>query len=237
MISIFSRVVGVIIIKMKKRIRVRYAAGFAIDKRADTIINSANGFLLLGTSGAGRIRESSPRLSMGQKREYFSLLDKLPERIRDDYIRVYEENGWTPTCAQLSSLRLLVRHRHKKFRRGEAVLDRGWSKHDKRNLIHAVCMSYKLSLTHAQRLPATKDTIRRAIRKAFSIAASLKSKSIAVPVCCARKSYGVTPAQSLNTVLSVVKEFEGSSIEKVIVCFDNDVTKKYLGSLKRRKRG
>lgn len=227
------------IMRAKKRIHVRYAAGFAIDKKADTIINSANGFLLLGTSGAGRIRELSQNLNPKEKKGYARLLNMLPKRIRDDYVRVYAENGWIPTYAQLSSLRLLVRQRYKRFRRGEAVLDRGWSKRDKRNLIHAVCMSYRLSITHAHRLPATKYTISRAIRKAFSIASSIRSKSVAVPVCCARKSYGVTPAQSLNTILSVIKEFDGSSIEKVIICFDNDVTKKYLDSLNRRspKRG
>lgn len=223
--------------KPESGIRIVYSKGFAIGKRADTIINSANGFLLLGTSGAGRIRQSSPELDYERGKEYARLLNTLPPRIRNDYIRVYAEHGWTPTYAQLSCLRILAKHKHSRFRRGEAVLDRGWSETDRRNIIHAVCMSYKLSITHANRLPATKDTIKRAMTKAFSIAASLGSKSVAVPVCCARKSYGVTPAQSLATIRSVIKSFNGSSIEKVIVCFDNDATKKYLDSLKKGSSG
>lgn len=217
--------------RQKKTIKIEYAAGFAIDKKVDTVVNSANGFLLLGTSGAGRIREISPKMNAKEKREYARLLNKLPRRIKNDYLRVYEEHGWTPTYAQLSCLRILTKHKYNKFRRGDAVLDKCWSKKDSRNLIHAVCMSYKLSITHSHRLPATPMTIKQAIRKAMNIAAKLKSKSVALPVCCARKSYGVSPRTSLKTILSVVKEFNGSSIEKVIICFDNKATRALLKSL------
>lgn len=217
--------------RRKKRIQVKYATGFAIDKKVDTVINSANGFLLLGTSGAGRIRELSPSMTSKENKEYKRLLNRLPRRIKNDYIRVYEEHGWTPTYSQLSGLRLLTRHKYKKFRRGDAVLDNDWSKRDRRNLIHAVCMSYKLSIRHSHRLPATPKTIERAIRKALTIAAGLKSKSVALPVCCARKTYGVSPKTSLNIILSVIKEFNNSSIEKVTICFDNKATKALLDSL------
>ncbi|MBW2997485.1 hypothetical protein KY349_04060 [Candidatus Woesearchaeota archaeon] len=217
--------------RQKNRIQIKYTTGFAIGKKVDTVINSANGFLLLGTSGAGRIRELSPGMTSKEKKEYKRLLDKLPRRIKNDYLRVYVEHGWTPTYAQLSGLRILTKHKYNKFRRGDAVLDKEWSKKDRRNLIHAVCMSYKLSIQTSHRLPATPNTIRRALRKALNIAAKLKSKSIALPVFCARKTYGVTPMTSLNTILSVIKEFNNSSIEKVIICFDNKVTKALLKHL------
>ena len=58
-----------------------YEKGFAIDKDVDIVINSANGFLLLGKSGAGQIRKKSKELDFIDKLRYRYLLTELPKRI------------------------------------------------------------------------------------------------------------------------------------------------------------
>ncbi|MCX5992505.1 MAG: hypothetical protein NTZ04_09355 [Chloroflexi bacterium] len=80
-------------------------------------------------------------------------------------------------------------------------------------------MSYELTGKWAKRKKATKDTIKEALRESLKIADSIESRSIALPLLCARPSYGVTPKESLAAILDVLKEFESSSIQKVIVCF------------------
>lgn len=211
--------------------KIIYKRGYAVNKRVDTVVNSANGFLLLGTTGAGEIRKKSQRLTPKEKKEYNTLLNRLPKRIRNDYIRVYKEQRWTPTYAQLDCLKLLVKKNKHEFMRGDAVLQENWSKKDSRPIIHAVSMSYRLRIHDASRLPATTATIRRAMAKAFKIADSIGSKSVALPVCCARKSYGMTPEKSFKLILSVLKSLKPRSIKKVIICFDNKVTSAYLRSI------
>jgi O-acetyl-ADP-ribose deacetylase (regulator of RNase III) len=198
---------------------VEYETGYAIDKDVDTVINSANGFLLLGTAGAGRIREVSRRLNVAEKLEYDALIASLPKATGRWYRHVYRTNKWHRTYAQLSCLRILSNKKNNEFRRGRAVLDTGWATTDKRRLIHAVAMSYQLTTKGAKREKATKDTIKKALRESLKIADSIESRSIALPLFCARPSYGVTPGDSLAAILEVLKEFEGSSIAKVLVCF------------------
>lgn len=86
---------------------IEYETGYPIDKDVGTVINSANGFLLLGSGGAGRIRHKSDRLSSSEKLEYQELLDALPKRIKRWYIHVYRKNQWHRTFAQLSCLTIL----------------------------------------------------------------------------------------------------------------------------------
>jgi O-acetyl-ADP-ribose deacetylase (regulator of RNase III) len=198
---------------------VEYETGYAIDKDVDTVVNSANGFLLLGTGGAGRIREVSRRLNPAEKVEYDALLGALPKDTGRWYTRVYQKNKWHRTYAQLSCLRILLNKKDNEFRRGSAVLDTGWTATDKRKQIHAVAMSYRLTAEGSVRKKATKDTIKEALRESLKIAESIESRSVALPLFCARPSYGVTPKESLAAILEVLREFEASSIEKVIVCF------------------
>ncbi|MBU2561924.1 MAG: macro domain-containing protein [Nanoarchaeota archaeon] len=205
-----------------------YKRGFAVDQRVDAVINSANGFLLLGTSGAGRIRKKSQRLTPGERKEYAALLDKLPKCIKNDYLRVYREQRWTPTYAQLGCLRILVNKRVKEFRRGDAVLQEAWSKTDRRPVIHAVGMSYKLRIHDSSRLKATPATLASALRKALRLADSRGAKSIALPLMCARPTYGVGPKESLRITRSVLRGCKAKNINKAIVCFDNSITIDYL---------
>ena len=198
---------------------VEYETGYAIAKDVDTVINSANGFLLLGTAGAGKIREVSRRLNAAEKLEYDALIASLPKSTGRWYRHVYRTNQWHRTYAQLSCLRILSNKKNNEFRRGRAVLDTGWTTTDKRRLIHAVAMSYKLTRKGAKRKKATNDTIKEALREALRIADSIGSRSIALPLFCSRPSYGVTPEESLAAILEVLKEFESSSIRNVVVCF------------------
>ncbi|MBN1543832.1 hypothetical protein JW898_00040 [Candidatus Woesearchaeota archaeon] len=205
-----------------------YKRGFAVDQHVDAVINSANGFLLLGTSGAGRIRKKSQRLTSGEKREYAALLGKLPECMKNDYLRVYREQRWTPTYAQLGCLRILVSRKGEEIRRGDAVLQRVWSKTDRRPVIHAVGMSYKLCINGSRRLKATPSTLAGALRKALRLADSVGAKSIALPLMCARPTYGVGPKESLRIIRSVFRGFRAKNINKAVICFDNSITADYL---------
>ena len=185
------------------------------------MINSANGFLLLGSGGAGRIRDKSDRLSPSEKLAYQELLDALPKRIKRWYIHVYRKNQWHRTYAQLSCLTILLKKKNNEYRRGTAVLDTNWSRTNKKRLIHAIAMSYRLTESGSKRKKATGDTIIKALRAALKIAESIDSKSIALPLLCSRPSYGVKPKESLSAIIKVLKEFEYSSIQKTIVCINS----------------
>lgn len=210
---------------------IEYETGYTIDKNVDTVINSANGFLLLGTGGAGRIRTISDRLSSAEKLEYQALLNTLPKRIRRWYRHVYQKNKWHRTYAQLSCLRILSNKRNKEYRRGTAVLDTSWSRIGDKRLIHAIAMSYRLTESGAKRKKATKDTIRKALREALVIAESAGSQRIALPLFCSRPSYGVTPEASLSSIIAVLEDFQDSSIQKVVICINSKSTMNHLRQL------
>ncbi len=46
------------------KIQIKNIEGFAIDQQVDVVVNSANGYLLLGSGSAGRIREVTPNFSL-----------------------------------------------------------------------------------------------------------------------------------------------------------------------------
>ncbi|MBN1385956.1 hypothetical protein JW968_03185 [Candidatus Woesearchaeota archaeon] len=210
--------------------RILHQKGYAINKKADAIVNSANGLMLLGTSGAGKIREKSEKLKTPEKAAYNLLLRKLPKEIRHYYTMMYDKHNWEPRYAQMSSMRLLLKNGGP-FRRGTAILDKGWSKHDRRKLIHAIALTYDPATGKRKR--ASEATIRKAATEAIKIALSEKAKSIAIPVMDARKKYGVTPSRSLKATLSGLKKFGNEKI-KVIICFDNPRTAAYLDSINKR---
>lgn len=200
---------------------IEYETGYPIDKDVDTVINSANGFLLLGSGGAGRIRDKSDRLSSSEKLAYQELLDALPKRIKRWYIHVYHKNQWHRTYAQLSCLMILLKKKNNEYKRGTAVLNTNWSRTSEKKLIHAVAMSYRLTESGSKRKKATSDTIINALRAALEIAESIDSKSIALPLFCSRPSYGVKPEESLSAIIKVLKGFECSSIQKIIICINS----------------
>ncbi|MFC1741218.1 macro domain-containing protein [Nanoarchaeota archaeon] len=214
------------------KIKIVYETGYAINKKVHVVVNSANGFLLLGTSGAGAIREKSQRLTQKEKAEYSRILSKLPARIRNDYVRVFKDQSWVPTYAQLGCLKLLLVKKGNEFKRGDAVLQESWSRKDDRKIVHAVSMSYKLGLHSSRRVPGTEANIRKAVERSLKIADSLGAQSVAMPVMAARPSYGMTPARSFRAISDTIKKYDSKNIQKVVVCFDNKITKGYLRKLK-----
>ncbi len=220
----------------KLKLDVTYRRGFAVSKSVSVVVNSANGFLLLGTSGAGAIRERSQPLTPAERHEYKRLLNRLPRDVKNDYIRVYRERGWRPTYAQLGCLRLLVAKPGNRFRRGDAVLQKEWSRSDARPLIHAVGMSYRLRMHDSSRLPATDASIRNSVRKSLAIADRLGARSIALPVMCARPTYGLGPETSFRIIRKTIDSFRGSSLRRAVLCFDNKVTSDFLARLSDGKK-
>ncbi|MFH1669459.1 MAG: macro domain-containing protein [Candidatus Woesearchaeota archaeon] len=211
--------------------KVIYQTGYAIDKDVDAVVNSANGFLMLGTSGAGRIRELSKPLNTAEKKEYSMIFKRLPKKVQNFYSHLYGKYGWKLTRDQLSCVKTMVQRKGHAVKRGTAVLDR--NRVGKKNIIHAVAMSYHLYADSWTRTRATTQTIKNAVRSAMKIADLMGAKSVAIPVMAARKTYGVTPDQSLHALLSVLREFEDSSIKKVMICFDNERTEEYLKKIKK----
>ena len=189
--------------------------GYAIDKNVDIVINSSNGFLLLGKGGSGQIRKNSEKLDFIDELRFHDLLFKLSDKICRWYERAYNNHGWDLTKAQLSCIKLLVKNGE--FKPGSAVLDG--------NIIHIIAMSYNINGKKKKIIPATVDSVTDSLREAFKIAKEQKSKSIAIPVLCSRETYGLNTKESLDIINSVLKDFK---FEKVIICYDNDVTKKYL---------
>ena len=201
-------------------------AGFAVDQDVDLVVNSANGLLMLGSSGAGRIRDLSADLTLAEDAEYDSLLKRLGRDIRNFYLDNYSSHGWKRHHAQMGCLRLLLKHGP--YRPGTAVLQSGWSKKDSRPLVHAVAMSYDPRTE--KRIHGTVPFIRSSVRAALRIAERLGVKSLALPVMVARPEYGITPEESYKTIVSVLKQ-HGQFLKKAIICFDNKTTKKFLKTL------
>jgi O-acetyl-ADP-ribose deacetylase (regulator of RNase III) len=196
---------------------IEYQSGYPIDEDVDMVINYANGFLLLGSDGSGRIRDKSDRVSPSEKLAYQELLDALPDHIKRWYIHVYHKNQWYRTYARLSCLTILMKKRNNIYRRGTAVLDANCSRTNKKRLIHAIVMFYRFTESGSKRKKAISDTIIKTLRAALKIVKSIDSKSVALPLMCSRPSYGVKPEDSLFTIIKVLKEFEFSSIQKTIV--------------------
>ncbi len=212
-------------------VKIFYEKGYAINKRVGAVINSANGFLLLGTSGAGAIRKKSQQLNKKEKMKYAQLLNSLPKSIKNDYLRVFKEHGWIPTYAQLGCLRLLVEWKGCEVKRGDAVLQMDWSKKDSRPILHAVGMSYKLRINDSSRLKATDATIRNSVTKALKIVDFLEKRSVALPLMCVRPAYGVGPERSLKAIREAIRAARLKNVKKIILCFDNDVSSRYLRSI------
>jgi len=202
--------------------------GFAINQNVDAVLNSANGFLLLGTMGAGEIRKMSSPLNGSERKEYDDILNSIKPEIKMWYNRVYKKNNWNLSCAQLDCLRLLFckkKNRLNEYRRGTAVLQKNWKKCNKKVIIHTIAMSYDLSMHKSKRKESSKHLLEKALTSAFNIALENNFKSIAVPIMVARKNYGLNPKESESIILNLLKNY---SFKEVILCYDNESTRSYL---------
>lgn len=162
-----------------------------------------------------------------EKTQYFFIFNKLPKKTREFYIHVYKKHKRKLTYVQLGAIKLLLKN--KDINIGDAILQPVWSKKDKKRIIHVVAMSYDFKkFKERKMIKGTSTSIKKAVRTAMNLAVSINSKQIAIPIMCPRKKTGFSPEKSLSAILSVLKEFKDSSIEKVIICFDNKDTEKYL---------
>ncbi len=208
---------------------IEYHTGYAIEKSVDCVVNSANGFLLLGSSGAGRIRELSDKLNFWELVKYNIDLLRLPKDVRRYFLRVYKEHGWKVCKEQRNCVCLLLKNGGRSFMLGDVVVSP--QKMDNKIIMHAVGMSYDIT-GEVTRIPATENSVRQCIESALRRAQKMKVKSIAIPVMCAKHAYGLNPNKSLEIIESVLQKYAHSSIAKVIICFDNKETEQYLNDVK-----
>jgi O-acetyl-ADP-ribose deacetylase (regulator of RNase III) len=204
--------------------QVIHESGYAIDKNVDVVINSANGWLIQDSSGAGKIRELSNPLNENEKALFEHLFEMLPKKVKAFYKEKQKKGDWKPRKANLSSLKLILNYGELKL--GDAVIDKEWSK-DKKIVIHAITMSYDEKT--GKRIQGTELSVQTAIESALRLALPEDAKSIALPIPCARQGYGLTPKKSLEAVLSALYIINETDI-KIIVCHDNEDTKKLLES-------
>ncbi|MFT4310088.1 MAG: hypothetical protein ACMXYC_00475 [Candidatus Woesearchaeota archaeon] len=217
---------------------VSFVKGYAIDQNVQCVINSANGCLIHDSGGAGALREYSRALLPQEQKRYALLLRTLPSHVRALHVYVANARGWEPRFVNLCALELLKKHKQKFFR-GQSVYDTYWraqygTKRFASHLIHACCVSYAWKQHKRVRLRATVRTIDSALRRAFLLAISNKVNSIAVPVCCARKDYGIGPKQSLAILLDCLEVLQHTTVKKIIICFDNEQTTHYLNTLDKK---
>ena len=209
--------------------RIKLETGFAIEKEVEVVINSANNLLMLGSSGAGRIRDLSKEINEDELKEYLTYFSKLPKEIQNFYLQQYKKHHWKLKFAQLSSVKKLYENEFP-FKIGDAVLDTEWCKQDKKLknkiIIHAITMGYSTSQP-IERLFGTKESIIKSYIKALELALNLEKTKIAIPIPVARKGYGIGCKSSYLAVKKVLSLFKDEDIE-VTLCFDNSETKEFL---------
>jgi O-acetyl-ADP-ribose deacetylase (regulator of RNase III) len=201
--------------------------GFAADKEVDIVINSANGYLIPDSSGAGRIRELSDELTHEEKAEFDYYFSELPQKIKELYLEKQKNGGWESKKANLSCLRLLLQNQ-KSFHPGQALCD--FDSLDK-PVIHAITMTYDPET--GDRIKGTVLSVMVAMESAIKMAIEKGATSVSLPIPCARAGYGISPKDSLTAVMSALRGFEDYDIDHstpfvVILCFDNENTAKLL---------
>ncbi|MFT4326854.1 MAG: hypothetical protein ACMXYK_05100 [Candidatus Woesearchaeota archaeon] len=199
--------------------------GYAIEKDVDVVINSANGWLIQDSSGAGAIRERSDMLNQKEKELFEVLFSKLPANARALYEKKRKDHGRENKLANLSSIIKIYNNNKSPFSPGDALLDDLWSKTDKRRVIHAITMSYDAKLN--ERIHGTALSIQTSLEAAFRIVLSLDAKSVSLPIPCARPEYGLTPEESLQAIMKALEILKDTDIT-VIICHDNDYTRALL---------
>lgn len=196
--------------------------GFAIDTRAQYVINSANGLLVPNTGGAGRIREKSKALTQKENEELQKILAKAPKEMREIYLRKQKRHGWQPNYHVLACLKVMQKNKFKPFKIGTALKDKNWNKNSKRTIIHAITISYALKNNQTTRIKANKKQVEQAIANALQLVP--KSATVALPIPVARKGFGITPKQSIQAITNALKKHPRNAI----ICADNKDTQDYV---------
>lgn len=208
--------------------KVKLEKGYAIEKDVEVVINSANCLLMLGSSGAGKIRNVSENLSKEDIVEYEYLFKQLPVEIQKFILHEYEEKDWDLKYAQLSSVKLLLKNEFP-FALGDAVLDKEWSKNNHKKIIHAITMGYSTSWP-PQRIWGSIESIKNSFTKALEICKNIKAKTIAIPIPVSRKGYGIGANESYKVVREVLNDFQKENFE-ITLCFDNKDTEELLDEI------
>jgi O-acetyl-ADP-ribose deacetylase (regulator of RNase III) len=231
-----------------------FAQGFAIDQQnIDAVINSANNGLLLGQSGAGRIRAVTgfiPKNSEAE-REFYDLCSEISSiggnclRWQEFDIKKDLEAGLTetgPTYVQLECLLKILNNGSKALDLGEARLTTSgnfsYNLDFPKFIIHAVGMGYTWPSIDKKGdlIPATEESVYNSTLNSMKLARQFTFSSIAMPLMCVRsekksdgstKVYGLTPEQSFNAMTTAVKDSEYKP-KQIIFCADNKSSVAYF---------
>lgn len=208
--------------------KIFYETGFAIDKNVEAVVNSANGYLLLGGSGSGRIREVSGRFGIFEFFIFYYYLFRLPKNVRSWILTVYKKNKWYFTIGQLDCIRLLIKNNSKAYLQGEAVA--GHLTIQNKIIIHAIGIGIVLDdMGNQERSHATAEILQKAVHAALAIAKTRQVKSVSMPVMCVRDGYGLDVVESFSVIKEELQFFK-NDFDVVIICFDNPKSEEYLNN-------
>jgi len=206
--------------------KIFYENGFAIDKNVEAVVNSANGYLLLGSSGAGRIRDLSRKLNLIESLVLYLYLFRLNKKVRLWFLNIYKKNKWNFTLEQLDCLSLIVKNSSHPYNQGNAVM--GSIKVQDKIIIHAIGIGIIIdNMINEKRIVATIDVLRKAVRASFNMARENKIKTIAIPVMCVRDGYGIEVKESVSIIEEELHFFK-NDFDSITICFDNDKSETYL---------
>jgi|GEM_PF-2204267 len=213
-------------------LREGYAIDIAREDSIDAIVNSANNGLLLGTSGAGRIREVTKRVENEEElKEFYRLCDELGN-IGKGCLRWMENFGDSePSYVQLECLRILKKIGGRAEIGNAYLTPSGLEK--PKYIIHAVGMGYEWKPdTKGERIKATHESIRSALERTFDLANELEEvESLALPLMCVRPKYGIPVEDCYQITIEVIEEKHGK-LDRIVICADNDFSKEFLRKLK-----
>lgn len=235
--------------------------GFAIDKSVDAVINSANNGLLLGASGAGKIRDVTGYLPVGshEEKEFYWLCNNtgnigvrcpewLEKQNKENKKKGKPKTG--PTYVQLECLREIHGNNGKPFALGDAIMtSSGTLANDISKptyIIHAVGMGYTWpnKETKGDLIPATPESIRTSLSNSLVLVNTENISSLALPLMAVRKSheitgekkeYGLTPEESYSITLDVLSKAHNPKLKKAIICADNSESREYFKNLGGRQ--
>ncbi len=193
-------------------IEVIFEEGFVIDKNVEAIINSANNGLLLGRSGAGRIRDitgvlQDPSPEMDEFKQICDDIGPLGRfcwRWLESDAKRYAEEGNPipvgPTYVQLECLRKIRDNNGEPLKIGDAVItssgDFAKDPSKPKYIIHVVGMGYEwpeypINPETGQKNPrptieATEKSVTDALVNSFGLLKQYSIRSVALPIMCAR---------------------------------------------------
>lgn len=213
---------------------IKIKAGKLTSQNVDVLLNSANGYLLLGSGTAEQIREVGGYYSPTDKgfKEYWDLVDEADPTLRRvlDYIHSKRPK---PSIVQKECLNYIIKKNNsEELRLGDAVLTTSGNLSKVPNrakyVVHAVAMTYDWKIQpNPPIIPATFMSVRDSLIKSFDIASEIKCESLALPVMCTRKG-GLTKEESSWATLQALEKLNSkdASIKSVSIVLYSEELKK-----------